>query len=118
VNGKFFSMQNDIFKCGLSVYEFIVYAYLMMKSDRKTMTCYPSAAKIAADCNISISQVRKVTASLEEKGFITKEMRYRKTASDKNHQTSNLYHIEPLPTLYRGTPSVLNTHSLSDKEGK
>ena len=97
MNGKFFTMQNDIFKCGLSVYAFIVYAYLVMKADRKTGTCYPSAAKIAADCNISISQVRKVTASLEEKGFITKEMRYRKTANDKNHQTSNLYHIEPLP---------------------
>ena len=43
------------------------------ESDAKTGTCYPSAAKIAADCNISISQVRKVTASLEEKGFITKK---------------------------------------------
>lgn len=118
MNGKFFSMENDIFKCGLSAYEFIVYAYLMMKSDRKTMTCYPSVAKIAADCNISISQVRKVTASLESKGLIAKEMRYRKTANDKNHQTSNLYHIEPLPTQYGGTPSVLNTRSISDKEGK
>ena len=97
MNGKFFTMQNDIFKCGLSAYEFTVYAYLVMKADRKTGTCYPSAGKIAADCNISISHVRTVSASLEEKGFITKEMRYRKTANDKNHQTSNLYHIEPLP---------------------
>ena len=115
---KFFKMDTDIFKFDLSAYEFVVYAYLVMKADRKTMTCYPSAAKIAADCNISISQVRKVTASLEDKGLITKEMRYRKTANDKNHQTSNLYHIEPLPTQYGVTPSVLNTHSLSDKEGK
>ena len=81
MNGNFFTMQNDIFKCGLSAYEFIVYAYLVMKADRKTGT----AAKIAVDCNICISQVRKVTASLEEKGFITKERRYRKTANDKNH---------------------------------
>lgn len=85
MNGNFFTMQNDIFKCGLLAYEFIVYAYLVMKADRKTGTCYPSAAKIAVDCNICISQVRKVTASLEEKGFITKERRYRKTANDKNH---------------------------------
>ena len=118
MSGNFFKMDNDIFKSGLSAYEFIVYAYLVMKADRKTMTCYPSAAKIAADCNISVSQVRKVTASLEEKGFITKEMRYRKTANDKNHQTSNLYHIEPLPTQCGGTPSVLNTHPLYDKDGK
>ena len=53
MNGNFFTMQNDIFKCGLSAYEFIVYAYLVMKADRKTGTCYPSAAKIAADCNIA-----------------------------------------------------------------
>ena len=39
----------------------------------------------------------RILKKLEEKGFITKEMRYRKTANDKNHQTSNLYHIEPLP---------------------
>ena len=56
---KFFKMDNDIFKFDLSAYEFVVYAYLVMKADRKTMTCYPSAAKIAADCNISISQVKK-----------------------------------------------------------
>lgn len=118
MSGNFFTMENDIFKCKLSPYEFMVYAYLCMKADRKTMTCYPSAAKISVDCNISISQVRKVTASLEEKGFITKEMRYRKTNNGKNYQTSNLYHIVPLPTQYGGTPSVLNTHSLSDKEGK
>ncbi len=36
MNGNFFTMQNDIFKCGLSAYEFIVYAYLVMKADRKT----------------------------------------------------------------------------------
>lgn len=39
MNGNFFTMQNDIFKCGLSAYEFIVYAYLVMKADRKTGTC-------------------------------------------------------------------------------
>ena len=49
MNGNFFTMQNDIFKCGLSAYEFIVYAYLVMKADRKTGTCYPSAAKIAGE---------------------------------------------------------------------
>ncbi|MDY3304356.1 MAG: helix-turn-helix domain-containing protein [Clostridia bacterium] len=118
MSGNFFTMENAIFNCGLSPYEFMVYSYLCMKADRKTKTCYPAAAKISADCNISISQVRKVTASLEEKGFITKEMRYRKTNNGKNHQTSNLYHIEPLPIQYGGTPSILNTHSLSDKEGK
>ena len=118
MNGKFFTMQNDIFRCGLSAYEFMIYTYLVMKADRKTKTCYPAAAKIWAEGNRSIAQVRKVTASLEEKGFITKEMRYRKTNNGKNHQTSNLYHIEPLPTQYGGTPSILNTHSLSDKEGK
>lgn len=90
-------MNNDIFKLGLSAYEFTVYAYLVMKADRATMTCYPTAGKIAEDCNISKSQVRKVTASLADKGLIRKEMRYRDTANGKKHQTSSIYHIEALP---------------------
>ena len=115
---KFFKMDNDIFKCGLSAYEFMVYSYLVMKADRKTMTCFPSVAKICVDCNISESQVRKVTAELENKGLISKETRYRKTNNGRNHQTSNLYHIHPLPTQYGGSASLLNTHSLSIMEGK
>lgn len=97
MSGNFFKMDNDIFRCGLTAYEFIVYSYLIMKADRKTMTCYPAVTKIESECNMSVSQVRKVTASLEDKKFITKKMRYRKTNNGKNHQTSNLYHIEPLP---------------------
>lgn len=118
MSGNFFKMNNDIFKCGLDVYEFMVYSYLVMKADREEMTCYPTAGKIALDCGISKSQVRKVTASLEKKGLITKEMRYKNTINGKKHQTSSLYHIEPLPIQYGGSASVLNTHSLSDKEGK
>ena len=118
MRGNFFKMDNDIFKCGLDAYEFMVYSYLVMKADREKMTCYPTVSKIAMDCRISKSQVHKVTASLEDKGLITKEMRYKNTRNGKKHQTSSLYHIEPLPTQYGGTPSVLNTHSLFDKEGK
>ena len=118
MRGNFFKMDNDIFKCGLDAYEFMVYSYLVMKADREKMTCYPTVSKIAMDCGISKSQVHKVTASLEEKGLITKKMRYKDTINGKKHQTSSLYHIEPLPTQYGGTPSVLNTHALSDIEGK
>ena len=118
MSGNFFKMNNDIFKCGLDAYEFIVYSYLVMKSDRETMTCYPTAGKIALDCGISKSQVRKVTASLEKKRLIAKEMLYKDTINGKKHQTSSLYHIEPLPIQYGGSASVLNTHSLSDKEWK
>lgn len=115
---KFFKMENDIFKCGLSPYEFTVYSYLVMKADRKTMTCFPSVSKIVEECNISESQVRKITAALENKGLISKETRYRKTNNGKNHQTSNLYHIHPLPTQCGGSAYLLNTHSLYDIEGK
>ena len=118
MRGNFFKMDNDIFKYGLDAYEFLVYSYLVMKADRDKMTCYPTVGKIAMDCGISKSQVHKVTASLEDKGLITKEMRYKDTINGKKHQTSSLYHIEPLPIQYGGTPSVLNTHSLFDKEGK
>ena len=118
MSGNFFKMDNDIFKYGLNAYEFVVYSYLVMKADRVKMTCYPTVSKIAMDCGISKSQVHKVTSSLEDKGLITKEMRYKDTINGKKHQTSSLYHIEPLPTQYGGTPSVLNTHSLSDIERK
>ena len=118
MSGNFFKMDNDIFKCGLNAYEFIVYSYLVMKSDRVKMTCYPAVSKIAVDCGISKSQVHKVTASLERKGLISKEMRYKDTNNGKKHQTSSLYHIEPLPAQYGGSASVLNTHFFSNIEGK
>ena len=94
-----------------------MYSYLMMKADRKTMNCYPTVGTIASACNMSKAQVHKVTASLEEKGLITKIKRYKNTQNGKKHQTSNIYVIEPLPTQYRGSASIIDTHSLSDKEG-
>lgn len=109
-------LENKIFQCNLDVYEFKVYAYLCMRADRKTMTCFPSAQRIALDCNISESQVRKVTSSLEKKGFISKQRRYLKTLQGKNHQTSNLYHTEPLPACCEDTPSISDRHPLSDIE--
>ncbi len=118
MSGNFFMMKNDIFKCNLNPYEFLVYSYLCMKADRKTMTCYPAATKIALDCNISESQVRKVTAALEKKGLIKKERRYNRTQKGKNHQTSNLYYIEPLPISDTGTLSLIDRHSLSNIDGK
>lgn len=118
MKGKFFTLKNDIFDCDLDTYEFKIYAYLCMRADRETNTCFPTAARIATDCNISESQVRKVTGSLERKGFISKENRFFKTIKGKNHQTSNLYHIEPLPAQSKDTPSISDTHSLSDIEGK
>ena len=117
MSGNFFKMDNDIFKCGLNAYEFMVYSYLVMKADREKMTCYPTVSKIVLDCGISKSQIHKVTASLEKKGLISKEMRYNDTNNGKKHQTSSLYHIEPLPTQYGGSASVSNTHPLFDMEG-
>lgn len=117
MKGNFFMLENKIFQCSLDVYEFKVYAYLCMRADRKTMTCFPSAQRIAFDCKISESQVRKVTASLEKKGFISKQRRYLKTLQGKNHQLSNLYHIEPLPVCCEDTLSIPDRHPLSDIEG-
>lgn len=117
MSGKFFMLENEIFECDLDVYEFKVYAYLCMRADRKTRTCFPSAARIAAECRISESQVRKVTASLENKGFISKEKRFYKTVRGKNYQASNLYHIEPLPLCHADTPSATDRHSPFDIGG-
>lgn len=118
MNGKFFTLENRIFQCDLDAYEFKIYAYLCMRADRKTKTCFPSATRISEDCKISESQVRRVIASLERKGLISKESRFNKTTKGKNHQTSNLYHIEPLPVCEEDTPSLSDSHSFSDREGK
>lgn len=117
MSGKFFMLKNEIFECELDVYEFKVYAYLCMRADRKTDTCFPSAARIAAECHISESQVRKVTAALESKGFISKEKRFHKTVRGKNYQTSNLYRIEPLPLRCTDTPSVIERGLQLDMAG-
>lgn len=110
-------LENKIFQYDLDVYEFKVYAYLCMRADRKTMTCFPSAPKIAAECNISESKVRRVTASLEKKGFISKRRRFLKSTKGKNHQTSNLYHIEALPVCNTAPHSFTESTPLYDREG-
>lgn len=117
MSGKFFMLKNEIFECDLDVYEFKVYAYLCMRADRKTGTCFPSAARIAAECRISESQVRKVTASLESKGFISKEKRFHRTVRGKEFQMSNLYRIEPLSLCHADTPSVIERGLPFDTEG-
>lgn len=103
MNGNFFMLENKIFKYELDVYEFKVYAYLCMRANRKTMTCFPFASKIVAECNVSESKVRRVISSLEAKGFISKKERFLKSTRGKNHQTSNLYHIEELPVCWADT---------------
>ncbi len=117
MNGNFFMLENKIFSCDLDVYEFKVYAYLCMRADRKTMTCFPSAPCIAAECNISESKVRRVTATLEKKGFITKRKRFLHSIRGKNHQTSNLYHIEELPVCRADTAVPAESDPLYGKEG-
>ena len=110
MNGKFFMLENSIFNFDLDVYEFKIYAYLCMRADIKTKNCFPSACKIADECAISESKVRRVIASLEKKGFVSKRERFLKSSRGRNHQTSNLYHIEELPVCGTGTsvPSACN----------
>lgn len=102
MKGNFFMLENRIFKADLDVYEFKVYAYLCMRADKKTMSCFPSAVKIAEECGISESKVRKVTASLADKGFIAKRERFLHSIRGKNQQTSNIYYIEPMPVRDNG----------------
>lgn len=103
MSGKFFILKNEIFECELDVYEFKVYAYLCMRADRITGTCFPSAARIAAECRISESQVRKVTAALESKGFISKK-RFHKTvtAYRKSQQSAGFFDRTPLTSEKSG----------------
>ena len=103
MKGKFFVMENRIFEAGLDPFEFTIYAYLKMRADRRTKTCFPSVITMAQDCGISESKVRRVISSLEEKGLITRQNRFAKSQRGKIRQTSNLYHIQELPVVNNST---------------
>ena len=103
MNGKFFMLENSIFNFDLDVYEFKVYAYLCMRADMKTRSCFPSAGKIAVECGISESKVRRVIASLEKKGFISKKRTvFEKLKGQKSSDEQSVPH--------RGAPCMRYRH--------
>lgn len=89
----------DVFDSDLSAHEKLVYLYLANCANEKRQAC-PSMNKIAKKCSVSRSTVKKVIATLIEKGWISKENRH---FEDGNYN-SNLY------TLCKETRPIIATY--------
>ena len=87
-NGRFFVLPNEVFDEGLTVYEFVVYAFLVRAKDKVSDQSYWSVKNIAKHCGMSANTCRKALYSLEDKGLVDISQRY------QNHvQQSNLYTV-------------------------
>jgi DNA-binding MarR family transcriptional regulator len=56
--------------------------------------CWPSLGKLAEECGMSQSQVRKCVAKLEKLGMVRRQMQMRTYG-----QTSNMYHLNLTGTM-------------------
>ena len=84
-------MPSKVFDMALSPYEFSVLCYLIMRSDNKNHTCFPSERSIASACGMGKTSVGKSIKSLEDKGLIEKVKRYQQSKNGLMRQTSNNY---------------------------
>ena len=63
-------------------------AVLLALADRASFewTCYPSQKTIARETELGPRTVRRILADLEDRGFITREHRYRQNGDGGRHQ--------------------------------
>ena len=95
----FYQVDARIFELGLKPIPFAVYSYLVFCAGRKR-NCFPAMRTIAKKCSCSESAARAAVNELETLGLITKEYGYRENRYGVRQQTSNTYHIQPLPAYY------------------
>ena len=95
----FYQVDARIFELGLKPITLAVYSYLVCCAGRKR-SCFPSVRTIAKKCACSESAARKAVKELESQGLIGKEYGYRENRYGIRQQTSNTYHIKPLPAYY------------------
>jgi predicted DNA-binding transcriptional regulator len=86
--GYFFTLPNEVFEQGFTVYELVVYAFLVRAKDKVSDQSYWSVKNIARHCNMCENTCRKALHSLEEQGFISISKRFRDRV-----QQSNLYTV-------------------------
>lgn len=89
---NFFKVPNCIFSHGLKPRELAVYCCLSKYSNRNSKSCFPSRKTIARDCCMDRKTVDNAIKTLESKGLVKKEHRYRADGT----LTSNLYHLTDL----------------------
>ena len=84
----YFSLPNEIFREGLTPYEFVVYAFLVSARDPRNDLSFWSVGRIAENCGMCKNTCRKVLHSLESKGYVDISTRY------LDHvQQSNIYTV-------------------------
>ena len=102
--GRFFQVDERVFDYGLTPFQFAVYCYLVSCAGSRG-SCYPAMRTIAKKCSCSESTARDAIKTLAALGLISKEYGYRENRYGVRQQTSNLYHIKPIPLYYeKGEP--------------
>jgi predicted transcriptional regulator len=96
VEGRYFTLPNELFHLGLTAGEIATYAYLLYCEDRKTYQCRPSFTKIGGAIRKTKNTVKKYVDGLRDKGLISTEQT-KKTAKDGAVLNGNLlYTILPI----------------------
>ena len=85
---NYFYLPNEIFRDGLTPYEFIVYSFLVSARDKVTDQSYWSVGNIAKNCCMCKNTCRKVLHSLMDKGYVVISSRY-----IDHVQQSNIYTV-------------------------
>ena len=96
---NFYLMNNRVFDFGLKAIPFYVYSYLVSCAGSRR-SCFPAVRTIAAKCQCSESSVRAAIKELNRLGLVRTEAVYRENRYGIRQQTSNTYHIPPLPAYY------------------
>ena len=96
---NFYLMDNRVFDFGLKAIPFYVYSYLVSCAGSRR-SCFPAVRTIATKCRCSESSVRSAIKELNRLGLVRTESVYRENRYGIRQQTSNNYHIQPLPVYY------------------
>jgi len=94
---NFTPIPDDIFdpRCSLSSTEKLVYIIYLKHTDRNSGVAWPGNKRVAEMAQISIPSLKRISANLEVKGYISKEARF----NEKGQQLTNLIIVHhPLET--------------------
>ena len=92
-------MDERIFNQGLKPIPLAVYSYLVLCAGSRG-NCFPAMRTIAKKCACSESAARSAIKELIARGLIRREFGYLENRYGVRQQTSNTYHILPLPLYY------------------
>ena len=108
----FYQVDARIFDQGLTPIQLAVYSYLVSCAGSRG-SCFPSVRTIARKCSCSESAARSAVKELVTRGLISREYGYRENRYGVRQQTSNTYHIKPIPVCYgNGEPRYTHDAAL------